>query len=239
MEDKNVPNRNISKSVIKRLPIYLRILDQLIQRKIDMVSSKELSSESGFTAEQIRKDLAYFGAFGTRGAGYNTAFLREKIIKIIGLDKTIDTIVIGAGNLGTALTRYNSTKNPYVNVVAVFDHDSRLIGKKIDDIDIFSIEEIPAFIKKRNIKVSIIAVPAMAAQEIADLVVKHGVKALLNFAPVKLNVPEEVHVHNADLTIELQSLIYYSSAEEDRLKRLHQEATAVKSPKTLSLEEID
>jgi redox-sensing transcriptional repressor len=239
MEGKNVPNRNISKSVIKRLPIYLRILDQLIQRKIDMVSSKELSSESGFTAEQIRKDLAYFGAFGTRGAGYNTAFLREKVIKIIGLDKTIDTIVIGAGNLGTALTRYNSTKNPYVNVVAVFDQDSRLIGKKIDDIDIFSIDEIPAFIRKRNIKVSIIAVPAVAAQEIADLLIKHGVKALLNFAPVKLNVPEGVHVHNADLTIELQSLIYYSSAEEDRLKRLHQEVTSAKSPKTLSLDEID
>ncbi len=231
-----MPDRSISKTAIKRFPIYLRILDQLVQRKVDMVSSKELSSESGFSAEQIRKDLTYFGAFGTRGAGYNTMFLREKIIKIIGLDKTIDTIVMGAGNLGTALTRYNSTKNPYVNVVAVFDRDPGLIGKKIDEINIHSIDETPGYIESHKIRVAIVAVPAGAAQEVADLITKHGVKAILNFAPVKLHVPEGVHVHNADLTIELQSLIYYSSANEERLKRLHQTTTAVQSPKTLSLE---
>ncbi len=231
-----MPERIISKSVIRRLPLYLRILDQLIQRKIEMVSSKDLSSESGFTAEQIRKDLAYFGAFGTRGAGYNTAFLRGKIIKIIGLDKRIDTVVMGAGNLGTALTRYNSTKNPYVNVVAVFDKDPRLVGKKIDRIDILPIDEAPLFIGDHDIKVSIIAVPAAAAQEVVDLVVKCGVLAILNFAPVKLSVPEGVHVHNADLTIELQSLIYYSSAEEERLERLRKEMKGAKPPKTFSLE---
>lgn len=229
-------DRNISKSVIKRLPIYLRILDQLIQRKVDMVSSKELSNQSGFTAEQIRKDLAYFGAFGTRGAGYNTVFLREKIIKIIGLDKRINTIIIGAGNLGTALTRYNSGKNPYVNVVAVFDKDSRLIGKMIGDKEIHALDEAPDFIKENKIRVSIIAVPAKAAQDVVDLVVEAGVKALLNFAPVKLRVPEDVHVHNADLTIELQSLIYYSTGEEERLERLKSESEQSKSPKTLSLE---
>ncbi len=233
-----MPERIISKSVIKRLPVYLRILDQLVRRKIDMVSSKELSSESGFTAEQIRKDLAYFGAFGTRGSGYNTEFLREKIIKIIGLDKRVDTVVMGAGNLGTALTRYNSTKNPYVNVIAVFDKDPRLVGKKIENIDILPIDEAPRFISDRDIKVSIIAVPAVAAQEVVDLVVEHGVIALLNFAPVKLNVPDSVHVHNADLTLELQSLIYYSSPEEERLERLRKEMKGAKpkSPKTFSLE---
>ncbi len=231
-----MPERIISKSVIKRLPVYLRILDQLIQRRVDMVSSKELSVESGFTAEQIRKDLAYFGAFGTRGAGYNTAFLREKIIKIIGLDKKIDTVVIGAGNLGTALTRYNSSKNPYINVTAVFDRDSRLVGKKIDEIEIHSIDEAPDYIENNNIRVAIISVPAAAAQKVADLVSRHGVKAILNFAPVKLNVPEDVHVHNADLTIELQSLIYYSSPEEDRLERLKKETKGGKGNKTFPLE---
>ncbi len=231
-----MPDRVISKSVIRRLPVYLRILDQLIERKIDMVSSKELSNESGYTAEQIRKDLAYFGAFGTRGAGYNTAYLREKIIKIIGLDKTIQTIVIGAGNLGTALTRYNAAKNPYVDVLAVFDRDPRLIEKQIDNIKIYDVDEAPDFIKSNNIKVAIITVPAPTAQEVADLVTDHGVTAILNFAPVKLNVPDGVHVHNADLTIELQSLIYYSSAEGERLKRLQQEVKAEKSLKTLTLE---
>ncbi len=231
-----MPDRNISKAVIRRLPIYLRILDQLIQRKVDMVSSKEMSTESGFTAEQIRKDLAYFGAFGTRGAGYNTAFLREKIIKIIGLDKKIDTVVIGAGNLGTALTRYNSTKNPYVNVIAAFDHDPRMVGKTIDSAEIYAMDEVPEYIKKNNIKVAIITVPAAAAQEVADLVIKCGVKAILNFAPVKLDVREGVHVHNADLTIELQSLIYYSSEEEIRLERLKKETVDSKSPKSFPLE---
>ncbi len=231
-----MPDRAISKSVIRRLPVYLRILDQLIERKVDMISSKDLSNESGYTAEQIRKDLAYFGAFGTRGAGYNTAYLREKIIKIIGLDQTIKTVVVGAGNLGTALTRYNSAKNPYVDVLAVFDRDPRLIDKQIDNIRIYATEEAPAFIKEHNIKVAIITVPAIAAQETVDLLTANGVTAILNFAPVKLNVPQGVHVHNADLTIELQSLIYYSSAEDERIKRLKQEVKADKSPKSLSLE---
>ena len=217
-------SRNISKTVIKRLPIYLRILDQLIRRGVEMISSKELSNESGFTAEQIRKDLAYFGAFGTRGAGYNTLFLREKLITIIGLDSITDTIVIGAGNLGTALTRYNLTKNPYVNIVAVFDKNPKLVGNKIDGLDVLPINKAPQLIKKYNIKVCLISVTANSAQEVADLVIKNGVKAILNFAPVKLSVPEGIHVHNADLTIELQSLIYYSSAEEERLSRLDRES---------------
>lgn len=219
-----MPSRNISKSVIKRLPIYLRILDQLIRREVEMISSRELSNESGFTAEQIRKDLAYFGAFGTRGAGYNTMYLREKLLKIIGLDSITDTIVFGAGNLGTALTRYNLTKNPYINVVAAFDKNPQLIGKKIDNLEVLPIEKAPGVIRDYAIKVCLITVPAMAAQEVADLAVKHGVRAILNFAPVKLVVPEEIHVHNADLTIELQSLIYYSSAEDERLARLDKEA---------------
>ena len=233
-----MPDRTISKSVIKRLPVYLRILDQLIERKVEMISSKELSSESGYTAEQIRKDLAYFGAFGTRGAGYNTAYLREKVIKIIGLDKRIKTVVFGAGNLGTALTRYNSSKNRYVDVVAVFDYDPRLVGKKIDNIEIYDVNESPGFIKDNQIRVAIIAVPASAAQEVVDLITAHGVVAILNFAPVKLNVSEAVHVHNADLTIELQSLIYYSSAEDERISRLEQEVKGgkSKSPKTLSID---
>ncbi len=231
-----MPNQNISKSVVKRLPIYLRILDQLIRREVEIISSKELSNESGFTAEQIRKDLAYFGAFGTRGSGYNTVFLREKIIKIIGLDTVTDTIVIGTGNLGTALTRYNLTKNPYVNIVAVFDKSPGMIGRKIHNIEVLPIDKIEEIIKKHDIKVCLISVPASAAQEVADLVVEQGVKAILNFAPVKLSVPEWVHVHNADLTIELQSLIYYSSAEEERLSRFRKEKKDSKSSKSFTYE---
>lgn len=228
--------RSVSKSVIKRLPVYLRILDNLIRRDIEIISSKELSLESGFTAEQIRKDLAYFGAFGTRGTGYNTNFLREKVLKIIGLDKRTDIIVIGAGHLGTALTRYNSSKNPYVNIVAVFDRDPQVIGDKINDIEVLPVEQAPDVIRKHRIKVALITVPAGEAQNVVDQITGHGIKAILNFAPAKLNVPEGVHVHNADLTIELQSLIYYSSAEEERLSRLQQEMDEAKEQKMLTLD---
>ncbi len=231
-----MPNRDISKSVIKRLPVYLRILDNLIRRDVEIISSKELSLESGFTAEQIRKDLAYFGAFGTRGTGYNTAYLREKILKIIGLDKKTNIIVIGAGHLGTALTRYNASKNPYVNIVAVFDKDPHLIGQKINQIEVLPVEKLHDVIKRHMIKVAIIAVPANEAQEAVDGIVKQGITAILNFAPAKLHVPEGVHVHNADLTIELQSLIYYCSAEEERLSRLRHETGEPKSSKMLSLD---
>jgi len=232
-----MPDRNISKSVIKRLTVYLRILDQLIRRDVEMISSKELSNETGFTAEQIRKDLAYFGAFGTRGAGYNTVFLREKLMKIIGLDRKTDIIVVGAGNLGTALTRYNSIKNPYVSIAAVFDKDPRLVGNRIFDVEVLPIDQAPGLIKEKGIKVCLITVPAQEAQEVADMVADSGVKAILNFAPVKLTVPEDVHVHNADLTIELQSLIYYTSAEEERKIRLQQEMKDGKPAKTFPIED--
>lgn len=229
-------SRNVSKTVIKRLPVYLRILDNLIRRDVEIVSSRELSLESGFSAEQIRKDLAYFGAFGTRGTGYNTNFLREKLLKIIGLDQKTKIIVIGAGHLGTALTRYNAVKNPYVDIVAVFDRDPYVIGEKICEIEVLPVEQAPGIIREHNIKVALITVPADAAQEVVDEVVEHGVTAILNFAPAKLHAPEGVHIHNSDLTIELQSLIYYSIAEEERLSRLQQEAEEAKSQKMLKLE---
>ncbi len=229
-------SRNVSKTVIKRLPVYLRILDNLIRRDVEIVSSRELSLESGFSAEQIRKDLAYFGAFGTRGTGYNTNFLREKLLKIIGLDQKTKIIVIGAGHLGTALTRYNAVKNPYVDIVAAFDRDPHVIGQKIYDIEVLPFEQAYGIIREHNIKVALITVPADSAQEVVDEVVENGVTAILNFAPAKLHAPEGVHIHNSDLTIELQSLIYYSTAEEERLSRLKQGAEEAKSQKMLKLE---
>ncbi|HOA36062.1 MAG TPA: redox-sensing transcriptional repressor Rex [Bacillota bacterium] len=229
-------SRNISKTVIKRLPVYLRILDNLIRRDVEIVSSRELSLESGFSAEQIRKDLTYFGAFGTRGTGYNTVFLREKLLKIIGLDQKTKIIVIGAGHLGTALTRYNALKNPYVEIVAAFDRDLQVIGQKICGIEVLPFDQAPEIIRKHNIKVALITVPADSAQEVVDKVVENGVTAILNFAPAKLHAPEGVHIHNSDLTIELQSLIYYSTAEEERLSRLKQGAEEEKSQKMLKLE---
>jgi redox-sensing transcriptional repressor len=206
--------RNAPKSVIKRLPVYLRILDNLIRRDVEIISSRVLSEETGFTAEQIRKDLAYFGAFGTRGTGYNTAYLREKLLKIIGLDKQTNLIVIGAGHLGKALTRYNITKNPYVRVVGVFDKDPEEVSREIEGVKIYAMEDLQKVVKEENVKVAMVTVPADVAQDVVTLLADSGITAILNFAPTKLKVPENVYVHNADLTIELQSLIYYSMEDE-------------------------
>jgi redox-sensing transcriptional repressor len=206
--------RNAPKSVIKRLPVYLRILDNLIRRDVEIISSRVLSEETGFTAEQIRKDLAYFGAFGTRGTGYNTAYLREKLLKIIGLDKQTNLIVIGAGHLGKALTRYNITKNPYVKVVGVFDKDPEEINRDIEGVKVYAMEDLQKVVKEENVKVAMVTVPADVAQDVVTLLADSGITAILNFAPTKLKVPENVYVHNADLTIELQSLIYYSMEDE-------------------------
>jgi redox-sensing transcriptional repressor len=207
--------KDAPKSVVKRLPVYLRILDNLIKRDVEIISSKTLSDETGFTAEQIRKDFAYFGAFGTRGTGYNTAYLRERILRIIGLDRQTNTVVVGAGHLGKALTRYNVTKNPYVRIVGVFDIDPAVLGEEIVHVVVKHLNELPAVVKKYKVKVAIITVPAPVAQEVVDILVDNGVKAILNFAPTKLRVPKDAYIHNADLTIELQSLIYYSAADEE------------------------
>ncbi len=204
--------RTAPKSVIKRLPVYLRILENLVDREVHIVSSRELSHESGFTAEQIRKDLAYFGAFGTRGTGYNAEYLRKKILKIIGLDRRTGIVIIGAGHLGLALTRYNLSKNPYVNIRGLFDCNPRIIGQKIGRLEVLDFRDAPIIIRDHQVKVAVLTVPAGAAQEVVDGIVRCGIIAILNFAPAKLRVPEGVHVHNADLTMELQSLIYYSTA---------------------------
>ncbi|HHX74322.1 MAG TPA: redox-sensing transcriptional repressor Rex [Firmicutes bacterium] len=210
--------RSTPKSVVKRLPVYLRILDNLIRRDVDIISSRVLSEETGFTAEQIRKDLAYFGAFGTRGTGYNTSYLREKLLRIIGLDKQTKIIIVGYGHLGKALARYNMVKNPYVKVVGIFDADPAEMGAEVEGLRVLAISKLPEVARESKAKVAILTVPAEEAQKVVDLMVENGITAILNFAPTKLHVPDHVYVHNADLTIELQSLIYY--AEED--EKTHQ-----------------
>ena len=202
------------KSVVKRLPVYLRILDKLIRHNVEIVSSRILSEETGFSAEQIRKDLAYFGAFGTRGTGYNTGYLRDRLLRIIGLDKQTNLVVIGVGHLGKALIRYNVTKNPYVKVVGIFDNSPDEIGIDIEGLVVRPLSELSAVINEYNVRVAMITVPAVAAQDVVNNLVEVGINAILNFAPTKLKAPENVYIHNADLTVELQSLIYYTIQDE-------------------------
>jgi redox-sensing transcriptional repressor len=212
-ENNKMSNKNAPKSVIRRLPVYLRLLDNLIRNEVEIISSKELSEETGFTAEQIRKDLAFFGAFGTRGTGYNTSFLRDKLIEIIGLDEQTNIVVIGAGHLGIALIRYNVTKNPYVNVVAGFDVDPSVIGENILGVEVMDIARINEMVERYNVKVAVLAVPAEQAQAAVEKILESGINVIFNFVPTKLYVKNGVYVHNADLSMELQSLIYYATAE--------------------------
>ncbi len=207
-------HKRIPRSVIRRLPVYLRTLDNLVKNDVEVVTSMELSERTGFTAEQIRKDLGHFGTFGTRGTGYHAEALRNELLKIIGLYEKTAVIVVGAGHLGTALLRYNVNRNPYTNVVAAFDTSPDVMGQRILDVEVLPVSRMPEVVRKHNVKAAILAVPSENVQAAADQVVKSGVEVIFNFAPIWVQAPPGVFVHNADLSIELQSLIYYATREE-------------------------
>lgn len=205
--------------VVRRLPVYLRVLNELIEGDIEVVSSSELARRTGFTSEQIRKDLACFGAFGTRGVGYNTRLLSDRIRKILGLNRGVNVALVGAGNLGTALARYNINRQKDVRIVAIFDNDERKLGRKIEGVTILSADEIPRVVKLLDVRIGIIAVPASEAQKVADQLVEAGIEAILNFSPAKIEVSPHCYLQNIDLTTELQSLAYYAAGGgRDRLR---------------------
>ncbi len=194
----------------KRLPVYLRVLDSLIKKGVDLVNSERLSEETGFTAELIRKDLSFFGTFGARGRGYYTEILRKNILKVIGLDKLTKVIIVGVGHLGIALIRFNITKNPYIKVVAAFDIAPAIIGEKIIDVEVMHVSKMKEIVSRYAVDVAILTVSSEQAQRAFNDIVQSGVKVIYNFVPVKLDVPEGIYVHSTDLSIELQSLKYYA-----------------------------
>lgn len=205
----------IPEAAIKRLPVYLRVLDATAAAEIQIVSSAELAEKTGFSPEQIRKDLAYFGAFGTRGVGYDTVLLSRRISRILGLHMGVNAALVGAGHLGFALARYSISQNKDVHIAAIFDADPSKIGTPILGVQIRAMSELVDTVRELDIKIGILAVPASEAQATAELLAQGGVEAILNFAPAKLRVSPNVFVQNIDLTIELQSLAYYTSASEE------------------------
>lgn len=194
---------------VKRLPVYLRALAELQAADVEIVSSAELARRTGFSSEQIRKDLAYFGSFGTRGVGYSTGSLSHGIRRVLGLDRTVEGVLVGAGHLGTALARYNQNREQHVNLVAIFDADPAKVGEVLGGTRVLPISDLPAFVRERGVRLGVVAVPAPVAQQVVDELVVAGILALLNFAPVKLSVPPHVQVQNIDLSLELQALAYY------------------------------
>lgn len=207
-------DKNISMAVIKRLPKYYRYLGELVQNDIDRISSKELGEKIGFTASQIRQDLNCFGDFGQQGYGYNVRELYKAVGSILGLDKLYKTVLVGAGNIGQAVSNYTRFDNLGVKISYIFDANPKLIGMKIRDIEIKDIDVMGSVLKKDKADIGIICVPRKNAQKVADDLIKGGVKAIWNFAPVDLIVPSNVRVENVHLSESLMTLIYLLNEEK-------------------------
>ena len=198
----------ISPKVIERLTQYLRHLENLSPE--DFISSKELEIRTGFTATQIRKDLSYFGEFGTKGKGYSIRNLYNNIEKILGIQKTNNIIIIGIGRLGGALVEESEFTKESFNIIGVFDNSKSKIGTEIKGIKIRDIKEIPFFFQSKDrIDIAILTVPKKSAQQITTLLIKAGVKSILNFAPINLDIPNNIAVQNIDLYAKLQELNYW------------------------------
>lgn len=201
--------KKVSIAVIRRLPKYLRFLEDLEESGVKGISSQELSELTGFTASQIRQDFNNFGGFGQQGFGYNVKSLKENIGKIVGYDLTKNAVIVGAGNLGKTVAKYSGFRDAGLNIIGIFDRNPNNIGQDIDGTEIQDISKIENFLKNKKVHVGIITVDKESAQDIADLFVKYGVNGIWNFAPLDLNLPEGTMVENMRFTESLLVLSYF------------------------------
>mgnify|MGYP005841080019 FL=1 len=201
--------RKVPDIVIGRLPIYLRALQVMAAEGREVTSSQELGERLGISSAQIRKDLSYFGTFGKQGTGYRILDLIAHLKRILKVDRTWDMILVGAGNLGHALAQYGGFVPRGFRLVAIFDNDPEKIGRPVGPHIVRDVQELPEFVAAHRIQIAMIAVPASAAQEVADLCVQAGIRALLNYAPIHLQVPPGVWVQYIDPVIHLQQMTYY------------------------------
>ena len=204
-----IGRRRISESTIHRLSIYFRALTALDGEGYHTVSSKDLARREKLTPAQVRKDLSFFGSFGTRGLGYPTKELKGRIASILGIDRAWNVGLIGAGNIGSALVSYKEFQKQGFQIKAIFDNDQRKIGSKHKGIVISDIKDMAAEVKKRKIEIVVIAVPSTVAQQACDLAVEAGIKAILNFAPINLKVPKDVILRTENMAMEIEYLSFY------------------------------
>ncbi len=201
----------IPEIVIRRLPLYLRTLNVLADKGQAVTSSQELGSWLGISSTQIRKDLSYFGEFGKQGTGYDVVYLRDQLREILQVHHHWRVVLIGAGDLGRAVLRYGGFEEGGFSIVAVFDKDSAKIGRQIGRLQVQDIAALPKVIRRQQIRIAIIAVPTDQAQEVASELVRAGIKAILTYAPITLNLPPDVRVEYIDPVVGLQSMAYYLS----------------------------
>ena len=203
-----------------RLPVYQRILAELVRTNVATVSSEQLASLAAVNAAKVRKDLSLLGSFGTRGSGYDPAYLIDQIEQALGVDKTWTIAVVGIGNLGRALTNSEGFASRGFNVTAIFDVDPAVIGEEIKGLRVRHMDEIATLRSSERPAIGVITTPGWAAQQVADLLVAVGVTSLLNFAPRVLTVPPHVHLRYVDLSIELQVLGFYRSRLDGATQRV-------------------
>ena len=211
--------KDISQAVIGRLPRYFRYLGELRDEGVERISSQDLSELMKVTASQIRQDLNNFGGFGQQGYGYNVEYLYDEIGKLLGLDRQHNFVIIGAGNLGRALGNYLNFERRGFILRGMFDQDPGLVGREVRNVRVMPMEELERFIRENDIYIAVLTIPKAGAEEVADRLVRTGIRAIWNFAHVDLNVPESIQVENVHLSDSLMKLTYnIISYEQDGMK---------------------
>ncbi len=201
--------RRIPDATVARLPIYLRILAEQGDEGVDSISSDRLAELAGVNAAKVRKDLSYLGSYGTRGVGYEVAYLVYQIRRELGLTHDWPVVIVGAGNLGQALAGYGGFGERGFPVAGIVDVDAAKVGSVLGGVRVRHIDELPQIVQAKRVNIGVVATPGAAAQDAADRLVRAGVTSILNFAPVVLSVPREIEVRKVDLAVELQILSYY------------------------------
>ena len=204
----NNNDRKISSAVINRLPRYYRYLGDLLEAGVERISSNDLSKKMQVTASQIRQDLNNFGGFGQQGYGYKVEYLYEEIGKILGLHKTHNLIIIGAGNLGQALANYMNFERRGFLFRGIFDNNPALFGKRIRDLEVQPMEELETFVKENEIDIAVLTIPKDSALEVAERLARQDIKGIWNFAHIDLNLSKEIQVENVHLSDSLMKLTY-------------------------------
>ncbi len=200
--------RKVAESTVRRLSLYLRFLEEFEGQGVATVSSGALASRGGTTSAQVRKDLSFFGSFGKRGLGYPVPELADRLRQILGLKRRYRVAMIGAGKIGSALVQYRGFRQRGFDIVAIFDRDPGKIGRQWNGLTIFDVARLEEELGRAPVDMAVLVTPAEAAQEVTDRLMALGVKAILNFAPVQLSVPDDVVVKTVNLALELETLSY-------------------------------
>lgn len=201
---------NVPAATVSRLPVYLRCLDELA-RKSPTCSSDAIATLAGVNSAQVRKDLSYLGTHGVRGVGYNIDDLRVQIRRMLGLDVGYVVVIVGAGNLGSALTNYDRFSKWGFEIAALVDNDPNKVGRRVAGLTVQPFEDLERIVAEHRVAIGVIATPVEHAQSVADRLAAAGIRSILNFAPTVLSVPAHIHVRRVDLSTELQILSYHMS----------------------------